>query len=401
MTVPDKSNPPTLPVSLFQARDAVESLTRNYVLQLLQSQEAAQEHAHFLMAILNSVGDGLVVWDRDLNIVLANQAAADIAGEQQIDLMSREQFYQKYSFYVDEGKTPIEPEQEPIRIAFRERRAAEAVGLVKGEGLPESGIWLRVKAAPILDLDGQLLGGVTLFHDISEIVTLLRQRDALVAVLAHDLKNHLAAEDATLDLLVTLLSDRLRSDELELLSDLKESNSLYLDLSHTLLEIYRTEICARKAALEDVQFERVVASAVSLNKLNAAQKGVNIECKVEANLPPLRGVFSAWRQVLHNLIQNAVAASSRGQTVEVSASRQRELLCITVKDQAGGISQESIRTLFEPVKPADQFPKSTASTGFGLYLVRFLIEAQGAGITCTSSPQEGTTFLVECPLRSP
>lgn len=392
-----KPSAPSELTDIYKARERLEKLTREYIEKLLKSQSKAEDHARFLAAILNSVGDGLLVFDNRLNLVLANQAAAEIA-RQEIELKSRDQLFEQYTFYKADGKTEYLKEEEPIRVAFKESRPVEAEGVIKGGNLPPDGIFVRVNAAPVIGEDDNLLGGVTVFHDISERVRILRQRDTLAAILAHDLKNHLAAEDTIIQILIERYSNQMKDDDLELLHVLKKSNLLYMDLSQTLLEVYRTDLCQDTAKLVDIDVSAALNAAIAMNELTASRKGIKLECHVEEDVPLVKGIVSAWRQALHNLIQNAVSASSEGQCVGVAASIDGNNVSISVSDKGRGMSAEEVSSIFDPARPLEKLPKSTVSSGFGLYLCRFLIEAQGGQIICISDPDEGTTFLVEYPI---
>src|SRR5262249_3188230 len=153
------------------------------------------------LTILDSIGDGLLVVDGKMKLVLMNQAAVEIVGYNP-GALSRDELQKLYTAFTPDGLTTISEDNQPLERSIRERRPVEAELLLKGQGLPWDGLMVRVKAAAIFDDKGEFIGGVSVFHDISERQRLLRQRDTLAGLITHDLKNHLAAESAVAELLM-------------------------------------------------------------------------------------------------------------------------------------------------------------------------------------------------------
>ncbi len=372
-------------------------LTKKYVEDLFASEEAAAGHAHLLSTILDSVGDGLVVVDRNEKILLVNREAVRLGGWN-MERMDRSEFVRRYKFYKDEGKTLLPAEEEPYAVALKERRSAHIEGFVTGEHLPAAGIWVRANAAPIIDEKGAVLGVVTVFQDITERRRLQTQRDSLATLITHDLKNHLVAECAFLELLKEELAERLAGDDLRLLTELKDGNQRYLGIASTLLEIYRTDLFAVESSRADVDLAKLSESVLTLNQHEAANRGIRINLVAAVGLPAVKGISSSLHQVLHNLVQNAINASPDGQVVEVNLTSDGNQVVVTVKDSGPGISAEQLAKLFDQAQVASKFSVNPNSTGFGLYLCRLLVQAQGGSLTCESEPGNGAVFILRMPL---
>lgn len=372
-------------------------LTKKYVEDLFASEEAAAGHAHLLSTILDSVGDGLVVVDRNEKILLVNREAVRLGGWN-MERMDRSEFIRRYKFYKDEGKTLLPAEEEPYAVALKERRSAHIEGFVTGEHLPAAGIWVRANAAPIIDEKGAVLGVVTVFQDITERRRLQTQRDSLATLITHDLKNHLVAECAFLELLKEELAEQLAGDDLRLLTELKDGNQRYLGIASTLLEIYRTDLFAVESSRADVDLAKLSESVLTLNQHEAANRGIRINLVAAVGLPAVKGISSSLHQVLHNLVQNAINASPDGQVVEVNLTSDGNQVVVTVKDSGPGISAEQLAKLFDQAQVASKFSVNPNSTGFGLYLCRLLVQAQGGSLTCESEPGNGAVFILRMPL---
>lgn len=382
---------------LFKLRNQLESLTRLYIDNLFASQKSANEFAKILQTILESVADGLIVYDEEDNIILANEGAIRLCGLN-IEHMSYREIINNYQFYDSDGKTPIPHERMPHRIAHKKGITVEKEGLIKGESLPPEGIWLRSHAAPIKDDNGKIFGVVAVFHDISRKKRLQLERDTLTSLITHDLKNHLSAMVNVLDLLSDTLANKLDAKDRKLLSDLKEDSIRYLAIANTLMEVYRMDLYLIDSHRTEINLKELLIEAIKLTEQFASNRDVQVILNITQELPMIMGIPAALRQVFHNLLHNAITASDRGQSIEITYSEEKNMFGINITDQGQGISKDDLRTLFEPGSVAHKL-KGTSS-GFGLYLSKQIIEAHGGTITCESEPNKGTTFSIKFPLSS-
>ena len=381
---------------LFEVRDQLESLTKRFIENLVASQATVATKAKLLNTILQSVGDGLIVFDKDEQVLLANPAATRLAG-MNIQQLSRGELLRRYSFFKDDGRTPLPESEEPYEIARGERRPAEIEGFVTGPHLPPEGMWIRAQAAPIIAENGDLLGVVTVFNDITERKRLQTQRDALTTLVTHDLKNHLAGESCFLALLEEEFASTLDAVDLQLLSTLKETSEKFLTICNTLLELHRTDLKAVDSCQVEIDVVQLLESVIQLNAPTVALRGVKLILNTQGSMPKIIGIPSAVHQVFHNLVQNAAAVSPAGETVTIVASGSPSHILVEIKDNGPGIPDEQVAQLFEASKVATKLPTSSFSTGFALYLCRLLVEAHGGKISCQSKMGVGTTFTVELP----
>ncbi len=385
------------PDKIYRAMHDLQLLTRKYIDSLLQSRESADSHARFLTTILDSVGDGLIVVNADRTILLANQAAIRIAGWE-IAQLSETELRKRYKRFKSDGRTPLSEEEEPMHIALTEGRANEIIGFVSSPHLPPEGIWVRTMASPIRNDNGEIIGGVSILQDISNSVKLKHQRDALATLITHDLKNHLIAESGVLEILADELSDSLKPEVREMLSEQVSGNFKYLELASTLVELCRSELLNSPDAFNPVALPDLLNSVIELNKQHALNVGVNIVQNIESGLPELRGVLPALQQVFHNLVQNAIHVSDTGQTVTINAKRRQNVVEIEVADEGPGIPADKLDKLFDPTVVASRLRSGTTSTGVGLHLCRLLLDMHGGKLTCASEENKGTSFFVELPL---
>jgi signal transduction histidine kinase len=125
---------------------------------------------------------------------------------------------------------------------------------------------------------------------------------------------------------------------------------------------------------------------------------VRIRADVAEELPHIRGDAERLRQVLQNLIDNAVKYSPVGDEVEVRARRANGRVLIEVSDHGPGIPLDQQRLIFEKFGRADVAGGSKPGTGLGLFIARSIAEAHGGTLDVDSRPEAGSTFRLSLPL---
>lgn len=381
---------------LERLRGEVERITQKYINTLIESEEARAHHADFLMTILESVADGLIVYDCNEKVLLVNQAAAKMSGTD-LSGSDKPSIRKQFSLYHSKDGELIPHSEEPYHHAMKTKTSCEKEGYIAGDTIEEGGLWIRAHAAPVLDKEENLLGVVTTFHDITERRRLQHQRDALASVIAHDLKNHLAGEDMILTYL-TKESSGITGTALDALNKMQASSKHHLELATSLLEIYRTDFVISADSTVDLDIKRIIEVGVFINSLAASACGVEIEVEMEDNLPRAKGVPAAIRHALHNLLQNAVKMSKKGDKVKVSVTKKNGCLTISVADKGQGMSEEEVNHLFDPTTMAKKLPSTIRSSGVGLFLSKLLLDAHRASLSCSSKEGKGTTFTIELPI---
>ncbi len=383
---------------LFQLRAELEQLTQDYVNSLVDSEEARANHAEFLTTILDSIADGLVVYDCKEKVILANQAAAKLVG---MDLsgLDKSSIREKFLTFKNKGGEPFKVSDEPYFHALNQKEACEKEGYISGDSIDRGGFWLRAHASPVLDKENNLLGVVATYSDISERKRLQQQRDALASVIAHDIKNHLAGEEMIYSYLSKLgeSGEKFESAAMDAISKMRASNKHHLELATSLLEIFRADFVINTNNAVILEIEKIIELVIFLNSLAATVSGVEIKTEIETDLPPIKGVPAAIRHSLHNLLQNAINLSTKGDTIIVSVKKEDTGISISVTDHGAGMSEEEISRLFDQNAIASKIPDSLKSSGVGLFFSKLLLDAHHATLTCQSKVGEGSKFTIKLP----
>jgi len=171
-----------------------------------------------------------------------------------------------------------------------------------------------------------------------------------------------------------------------------------LCLVNDLLDLAKIE--AGKVELESLEFDVVeaVRSACAPFQVMAEKKGVTLDLQLDAARDLRRGDPTRLRQVIANLVSNAVKFTSKGR-VEVEVRLQPDALAVAVRDTGMGIAPASLAAIFDKFSQADaSTTRRFGGTGLGLAICRDLVELMGGRIRVESEPGRGSCFAFDLPM---
>jgi signal transduction histidine kinase len=232
-------------------------------------------------------------------------------------------------------------------------------------------------------------------HTVEELRRLSALRADFVSLVSHELRSPMAAvigSARTLQERWRTLAPGQREAFLALIAD--ETNRLAA-LIGDVLDTSQIEAGTFSYSFTDVDLSRLVQDAVSAAQIG--QDEVRVVAEVRGPLPSIRGDRERLRQVLSNLIDNAVKYSAVGDAVEVTARPENGSVLIAVRDYGPGIAHDQQRVIFEKFGRADVPGGSKPGTGLGLFIARSIAEAHGGTLDVESQPEKGATFTLMLP----
>jgi len=152
--------------------------------------------------------------------------------------------------------------------------------------------------------------------------------------------------------------------------------------------------------LGDVDVGQLVGDVAKAQRPLVQQKGVEIKIDIETPSPHARADERRLRQVITNIISNAVKFTEKG-SIEISARRDAERVVISVKDTGPGIAEEQLPKLFSEFVQLGSLKQRARGTGLGLAICKRLVEAHGGQVAAESQVGKGSTFRVLLPTRGP
>ncbi|GEK86844.1 two-component sensor histidine kinase [Microbacterium aerolatum] len=299
--------------------------------------------------------------------------------------------------FAEDGLTELGVEQTPLA---RARRGETFDGDLVWYGKPGKGRRaLSVTSRALESAGGERVGGILVSRDVTDEVMALRAREDLVASVSHELRTPLTAILGYLELVLD--GDDLSAASRRGLEVAERNAARLLDIIADLLTVSADHHGGVRLSIDQrvARVDEIVHSSVEALLPRAAERQITLDDagieQVTAFIDPLR-----IRQVVDNIIGNAVKYNVDQGRVEVGVTADMDHAWIVVRDDGTGISAEEIPRLFERFFRADAVRKTTThGSGLGLSISREIARAHGGEITVQSELGSGSTFLIRLPLR--
>jgi signal transduction histidine kinase len=233
---------------------------------------------------------------------------------------------------------------------------------------------------------------------VEELRRLSALRADFVSLVSHELRTPMAAvigSARTLQQRWRELSAGQRESFLELIAG---ETSRLAELISDVLDTSRIEAGTFSFRFRDVDLVQLVHDVVATAQLG--QDEVLLRANVDDLLPEIRGDAERLRQVLTNLVDNAIKYSPAGSEVEVRAYREDGRVRIDVRDRGPGIAKEDQKLIFEKFGRVTGAGATRPGTGLGLFIARSIAEAHGGVLEVQSVPEQGATFTLELPAQN-
>jgi signal transduction histidine kinase len=232
-------------------------------------------------------------------------------------------------------------------------------------------------------------------RDVAEAAN--RAKSSFVATISHEIRTPL---NGVMGMVEAMANGELEPIQRERLEVIRSSSEGLLTILNDLLDLSKIE--AGKLTLEDVEFDigQLAEGVRAIFQAVADNKGLTLALSISpAARGAYRGDVTRLRQVMHNLVSNALKFTERG-SVGIAVRRRGGRLLLTVHDSGIGMSAEQQRGVFRAFEQAEaSTTRRFGGTGLGLAICRDLVEMMGGAISVTSREGRGASFTVSLPLQ--
>ncbi len=254
---------------------------------------------------------------------------------------------------------------------------------------------LSVSARTVHDRTGALTGAVLAYNDVTQLIRAVKVKDEFVATVSHELRTPLTAALAYLELLDETVESVPGARQ-----QVTAARRNMLRLSHLVADlIFSTQASAGSPVVDPylVDLVTVLREAVDAAGVDAAGAGVELTSDHPSSLEVVADGIRL-RQVLDNLIANAILYSRPDGHVEVVLAEADAGVVLTVSDDGEGIDAEDVHEVFGRFfRGQNARRRQIGGTGLGLSIVRTIVEAHGGVVSVESVAGEGTSVRVELP----
>lgn len=233
----------------------------------------------------------------------------------------------------------------------------------------------------------------------AQLTELNAQKNRLLGMAAHDLRNPLGNIYSYAEFLEDDAKNVLNADQREFVATIKERSKFMLDLVTDLLDIASIESGQLNLRVETVDLGRLVERSVAMHRSLSAKKQIAIGCESDRDMPLVRADAGKLEQVIDNLLDNAVKFSPRGSRIEVRTLLSDHAITVSVQDFGQGIPESELPKLFEAFGTTSVTgTEGEESTGLGLCIARRIVEGHGGRVGVVSKPGVGSTFSFTIPV---
>jgi signal transduction histidine kinase len=362
-------------------------IDRTHELSESLAREAAQ--AKQREAILNSIADGVVVFDNSDTAIVANPSLSSLTSVPQNGILGR-----SLTELLDMVALPAE-EHARISDAFKHLEGAQSMRINWGKKT------LSVSAADVQSEEGEPLGKVAVFRDVTREAELEKMKDTFLAVVSHELRTPLNAILGFAEMIRETVYGPVSDRQIRASSRIMENTRRLLAIVSELLDQAQIQSGRMKIHLEPCSLAELQKGLQDTMEKIAMDKGVKLYTEVDPALPStLMGDSHRLQQILINLTANAIKFSPQDGEVRVSFKSQgREYWQIQVADTGEGIPPEDMEYIFETFRQVEvSATRRHGGVGLGLAIVKQLVELMNGRIAVESLVNVGSVFTITLPL---
>jgi signal transduction histidine kinase len=253
-------------------------------------------------------------------------------------------------------------------------------------------------SAPVRNEQGEMLGSVTIFNDVSRFKELDQMKSDFVNMVSHELRSPLSSIRQQVSVITEGLVGEINTEQEKILNRVLQRIDGHLAMISNLLDLSRIEAGRLVQQKERIVIPKIIEEVVELMSPEAEKKGLTFKVTLDSQIFPIHADYQSMETVLNNLVSNAIKYNREKGAVSITAQNSGDFVEIKVSDNGVGIEKENLPQIFDKFyRIRTEQTRKVVGSGLGLPLVKDIVEAHLGTITVESKPEQGTTFTVLLP----
>lgn len=397
-------NVPSQPYSDRELK-GLKDLERAQATILKTLQENLQESKHALQknaideAVLESIGDGLVVMDKLGCITYVNPALERMTGWSSEEIVGNS--------IVD---TLILEKERGQKVSYNEEILSKVLagGIVVADltnpfyhvRKDKSTFPISTTVSPIL-LDGEIIGAVMTFRDITKEKEVDKAKTEFVSLASHQLRTPLSTINWYTEMLLAGDVGTLTEAQERYLRQIYRGSQRMVSLVNALLSVSRMDLGTFVLEPEPIHFAELVQTVITEQQFHSERKHIAVTTSFQESLPLINADPKLLSMVVQNILSNSVKYTPDDGSIAVALklASSGASIVLTIADSGYGIPKRQQAQIFSKLFRADNVrERETEGTGLGLYIAKTIIDNSKGKLWFDSEEDKGTTFYLEMPI---
>jgi PAS domain S-box-containing protein len=355
-----------------------------YAIERKRMEEMLLNAAHEWRTTFDCISDFLCLIDTERNIVRCNKAMTQFLHKSFADILG-----QSCCEFVHGTSEPF---KECPFERMRETHRSEVVVLQRGNQ------WLRVSVDPLLDEEGNLLGGVHIMTDVTKDKEVDKMKSELISNVSHELRTPLSTIQEGIALVFDGALGPIQEGQKDLLARVKHNIDRLARLINDLLDMSKIEAGKLELHKSSVDIAALAEEVFSTFQSQAHSKKIQLTSCIKRDVPPLYIDPDRISQVLTNVIANSIKFTSAHGSITLELRDKEREVEISVTDTGIGIARENIVGLFDRFSQFNRvYGPGERGTGLGLPISKEIVEVHGGRIWVESEVRKGSTITFTVP----
>ncbi len=358
--------------------------------QTEQIYRSVQEKSNELEAVLRGIGDGVLVTDTDLNLVMMNPIATRIFGVEDDPLLGRPlSDTVGHRELMDVMREALAEPGKPIIREIRVPMTREHPEMI-----------YQALATTVPGAAGEPRGVVTVLRDITSQKQLEQMKSNFLSVVSHELKTPLHSIKGFVDIILMGKTGRINDLQRDFLTTVREQTDQLQNLITELLEFSRLESGQIRLRIEEVSFAEIAARVAEKLSPQAQEAQIALEMTIPPDFATVEADATRMEQVLTNLVDNAIKFTPAGGRIVISGEDLGDRVLISVADTGIGIPPAERERVFERFYQVDSgATRPYRGTGLGLSICKHIVEHHRGRIWVEGAEPQGSVFKFILPKR--